>query len=148
MNATLPAYCTSFGQYVPLDYETYKKLKLVKSCYNVSRLKSLRHNKWGFKAERNRSANKPDLCPQFHTAKDEEHQWYGEWDRSALKFKKFSRTISKSEDTGLGHNVMKAWAKAQPKISEADVEQIDFGFDLDVLYNACLPYYEKNCKQS
>lgn len=146
MNDTVTVYRTSFDQFVPFDYETYRKLKTIKSCYNVSWLKAQRMKKWGFKNAHNRTKNKPELCSQFHLEKESEHKWYQlifSQGRYCANWE--SRDIITSQETGLGEKVIDAWDKSKPKIKESEVESIDFGFDLDILYEACLPYYKKHC---
>jgi hypothetical protein len=49
---------TSFGMYVPLDYETYKKIKIIKSVINVSVFKVKRWNRWIKKDPKNRTYKK------------------------------------------------------------------------------------------
>ena len=142
---TIQTYKTSFGMYASTDYETYKKLKTIKSCYNVSRLKSKRYDKWGYKAEHNRTDNKPELCPQFHTEIESEAHEDFYYDQNSGRHKYRTRKIAQSQSTNLGGRVIDAWVNSKPKANEEDVVPLECKFDLDTLYNAVLPYYEKHC---
>lgn len=131
---TNTVYKTSFGQYVPLAYEDYKKLRVIMATFNVAWLKASRLDGWGRKAPHNRNNKKPELCPVFFKEKIRPSGWWCPHE-----------TLS-AESVGFGSKVTNAWEKAQPKVNKEDVEEIDFGFDLDMVYNLVLPYYNRYCK--
>lgn len=117
----------------PVDKETYKKIKVLKALVNVNVMAVERFNKWGLKKVKNRTMNIPDVCPIFTVVT--ENRYMGD----------FSLGIAKENEHRLSDKILTAWMAIAPVTKEEDVKKVSFGFDIDKIYEMCLPWYNKMC---
>tara|TARA_Y100000310_G_C20681979_1_gene816513 strand:- start:2571 stop:2981 length:411 start_codon:yes stop_codon:yes gene_type:complete len=120
---------TSFGMYVPLDYETYMKLKKIKAVINLSRIQSIRFDKWVRKLPHNRTKPEPFApCPVFWKKKKKQYidvDYYAGTDISHQKF-------------------YDAWkVAATPKDSPEDVQAPELDWKIvDGVYDECFEWFQ------
>lgn len=159
----MQVFKTSFGMFVNCDYQTYRKIKAIKSVINVSYLKICRWNKWVKKLEKNRVKKisiikdgkrigyntypylEPKPCEIFYKkVKVKSNFGYNnEW---------FSKQIE-IEKWDIIDGLVKKWSdifyQTKPVNSENDVKELTVSVqEINDIYDKILPYYEKYCKNN
>jgi hypothetical protein len=163
---------TSFGMYVPLDYETYKKMKAINSVINVSRLKVNKWKRWSEKASRNRFYKKPiiedgrkigtekgdpipepEVCDVFFQKKPLMH-WLRETrqqtdNNGELMFVWFARDYKNWVGTSLYSKWQSEFEIAKKPCKEDEwVKEIMFSKkEIEEMYEKIKDYYFKWCKK-
>jgi len=137
---------TSFGMYVPCEYELYMKLKKIKAAINLSRIQRRRFEKWFRKAPHNRIKPEPFApCSVF-------------WEKTTKQIKRFvcyKKTTGKTEivkvdidyyaETDVSHQKFyDAWkVAATPKENPEDVQTPELDWMIvDGVYNECFEWFQ------
>jgi len=141
---------TSFGMYTALDYETYKKLKVIKAVANVSLLRARRFNKVGIRKEHNRHSVPLPHSAFFKLTHGKYYCGY-KYDEIAHTVKYLSYpTVGMQEVDGLVGKVLAAWEAAKLVSDESKVVPVDLNFgavNFDELYETCKSWRNKHlCK--
>jgi len=141
---------TSFGMFVPCDYETYKKLKVIKAVINVSRIHKRRFEKWFAKAPHNRTKPEPQVCSVFWKKIITKkkiwiyHKETGKYDTPMVDYE-YHEPIKDEKGRDLCQVFMNSYNIAStPKNTPEEVEQPDLDWSiLDEIYDQCLEWREE-----
>jgi len=153
-------YKTSFGMYVPFDYETYKKLKAIKAVANLSGLDAAKQNKVNRKRYQRVTKSNPTgdspkdseplvPCRVLYVRKDYEtskyvpdpDSKYGYSSIEGVKWWRYERTVELMDFW----DVWKVASKPCEKSEDVVVPKMRW-FDLDHLYQECLKWREETVR--